>query len=129
MTQVGKSQSAGGPDVIWLRVQMSDGKLINVQVGPRDYVSKQDFVVVTGDRVHLTGWDAALRLRRRNSRVRRGQYLPGRPHPRAAQSQRRAALDLTVQHVRAAAQHDDDARGGQQAGDYHSVRPGAQRAE
>jgi sporulation protein YlmC with PRC-barrel domain len=58
VTQVGKSQSAGGPDVIWLRVQTSDGKLVNVQVGPRDYVSKQDFIVVTGDRVHLTGWDA-----------------------------------------------------------------------
>lgn len=58
VTQVGKSQSEGGPDVIWLRVQTSDGRLVNVQVGPRDYVSKQDFVVVTGDRVHLTGWDA-----------------------------------------------------------------------
>ena len=32
--------------------------MVNVQVGPRDYVSKQDFIVVTGDRVHLTGWDA-----------------------------------------------------------------------
>jgi sporulation protein YlmC with PRC-barrel domain len=58
VTEVGKSQSAGGPDVIWLRVRTSDGRLVNVQVGPRDYVSKQDFIVVTGDRVHLTGWDA-----------------------------------------------------------------------
>lgn len=58
VTQVGKSQSADGPDVVWLRVRTSDGPLVNVQVGPRDYVSKQDFIVVTGDRVHLTGWNA-----------------------------------------------------------------------
>lgn len=58
VTEVGKSQSAGGPEVIWMRVQTNEGRLVNVQVGPRDYVSKQDFMVVTGDRVRLTGWDA-----------------------------------------------------------------------
>ncbi len=58
VTQVGKSQSPGGPEVVWLRVRTTDGQIVNVQVGPRDYVSQQGFFVVNGDRIHLTGWDA-----------------------------------------------------------------------
>jgi sporulation protein YlmC with PRC-barrel domain len=58
VTEVGKSQAAGGMDVVWLRVKATDGQIVNVQVGPRDYVSKQGFFIVKGDRVHLTGWDA-----------------------------------------------------------------------
>jgi sporulation protein YlmC with PRC-barrel domain len=58
VTEVGKSRSAGGIDVVWLRVKTADGEIVNVQVGPRDYVSKQDFFIVKGDRIHLTGWEA-----------------------------------------------------------------------
>ncbi len=58
VTEVGKSQSSGGTEVVWLRVKTTDGQTVNVQVGPRDDISKQGFFVVNGDRVHLTGWDA-----------------------------------------------------------------------
>jgi hypothetical protein len=61
VTEVGKSRSAaGGPDILWLRVKTADGQLVNVQVGPRDYVSKQNIFVVSGDRVHLTGWNVQI---------------------------------------------------------------------
>jgi sporulation protein YlmC with PRC-barrel domain len=60
VTELGKSQAAGGPDAIWLRVRTLDGQFINVQVGPRDYVSRQNFFVVNGDRVRLTGWNARI---------------------------------------------------------------------
>lgn len=58
--EVGKSQVAGAQEVIWLRIKTSDAKWINVQVGPRDYVSRQNFFVVSGDQVRLTGWDAHI---------------------------------------------------------------------
>jgi sporulation protein YlmC with PRC-barrel domain len=59
VTEVGKSAVAG-TEVIWLRVKTNDGHLVNVQVGPRDYVSKQGFFIVNGDRIRLTGWDARV---------------------------------------------------------------------
>jgi len=58
VTEVGKSQAPGGEEVVWFRVKTTDGEIVNVQVGPRDYVSKQGFFIVKGDRIHLTGWDA-----------------------------------------------------------------------
>ncbi|MCL5279441.1 MAG: PRC-barrel domain-containing protein [Planctomycetes bacterium] len=58
VTEVGKSRSPGGMEVVWLRLKTADGQTVNVQVGPRDYISKQGFFVVNGDRVHLTGWEA-----------------------------------------------------------------------
>jgi hypothetical protein len=52
------SRSAGsGSEVIWLRVRTMDGQTINVQLGPRDYISRQNFFVVNGDRVRLNGWN------------------------------------------------------------------------
>jgi hypothetical protein len=52
------SPAAGsGSEVIWLRVRTMDGQTINVQLGPRDYISRQNFFVVNGDRVRLTGWN------------------------------------------------------------------------
>jgi sporulation protein YlmC with PRC-barrel domain len=60
VTEVSKSKSAGGMEVVWLRVKTTDGQLVNVQVGPRDYVSKQGFFIVNGDRIRLTGWDARV---------------------------------------------------------------------
>lgn len=58
VTEVGKSWVPEAKEVIWLRIKTVDGQLINVQVGPRDYISNQDFFVVTGDRVRMTGWNA-----------------------------------------------------------------------
>jgi hypothetical protein len=60
VTEIGKSSSAGAPDIIWMRVKTMDGQHINVQVGPRDYVAQKDFVAVVGDRVRLNGWDAHI---------------------------------------------------------------------
>jgi sporulation protein YlmC with PRC-barrel domain len=60
VTMVGKSSAAGGTDILWMRVMSTDGQVINVQLGPRDYVAKKDFVVVAGDRVHINGWDANI---------------------------------------------------------------------
>ncbi len=53
-SQAASSESA----VIWLRVRATDGQIFNVQLGPRDYLSRQNFFVVNGDRVRLTGWNA-----------------------------------------------------------------------
>lgn len=58
VTEVGKSKAADGTEVVWLRVKTTNGQIVNVQVGPRDYVSRQGFFIVNGDRIHLTGWDA-----------------------------------------------------------------------
>jgi hypothetical protein len=58
ITEIGKSQATEREDVIWLRVRTAEGQSINVQVGPRDYLSRQNFFVVNGDRVRLTGWNA-----------------------------------------------------------------------
>jgi hypothetical protein len=41
-----------------MRVRTTEGQWLNVQIGPRDYVAQKDFLVVAGDRVHLTGWEA-----------------------------------------------------------------------
>ena len=61
VTEVGKSQpTTGGPETIWLRVRTTNGRTMNVQVGPRNYVSRQDFFVVNGDRVRMTGWNARI---------------------------------------------------------------------
>jgi hypothetical protein len=59
VTEVGKSHAAGGPDILWMRVKTTDGQWINAQIGPRDYVAQKDFIIVAGDRVHLTGWNAS----------------------------------------------------------------------
>lgn len=61
VAEIGKSKvAAGTPDLVWLRVTTAEGRPVNVQVGPRDYISKQNFFIVDGDRVRLTGWDTRL---------------------------------------------------------------------
>jgi sporulation protein YlmC with PRC-barrel domain len=61
VTEIGRSEPARGEsDVIWLRIRTMEGQTVNVQVGPRDYVSRQNFFVVNGDRVRLTGWNARI---------------------------------------------------------------------
>jgi hypothetical protein len=54
----GKFKIAGaGPDMLWLRIRTGDGQIVTVNVGPRNYVATQDFYIVRGDRIHLTGSD------------------------------------------------------------------------
>jgi sporulation protein YlmC with PRC-barrel domain len=60
ITEVGKSEVPDAQEVIWLRIRTIDGQSINVQVGPRDYISRQNFFVVSGDRVRMTGWNAHI---------------------------------------------------------------------
>ena len=56
VTAVGKFARTGtGPDYLWLQVRADNGELYNVHAGPLDYVSKQDFYAVNGDRVNVTG--------------------------------------------------------------------------
>lgn len=53
---VGKSVRTGSePDILLLQVQTDTGDLVTVHAGPLNYVSKQDFYVVNGDRVSVTG--------------------------------------------------------------------------
>jgi transposase-like protein len=60
VTDVGKFRAtATGQDMLWLRVRTTDGRMVLVNLGPRNYVSGQDFYIVRGDRIHLTGSEAA----------------------------------------------------------------------
>ena len=89
VTEVSKSKSAGGMEVVWLHVKTTDGQLVHVQVGPRDYVSKQGFFIVNGDRIRLTGWDARVTgAPGAGARVYRGRHFPEWPDPPASRSQR-----------------------------------------
>jgi sporulation protein YlmC with PRC-barrel domain len=54
----------GGPETLRLRLKTNEGKLITVHLAPRDYISKQDFYVVSGDNVSVTG--AELRIGRQS---------------------------------------------------------------
>ncbi|MGE5297171.1 MAG: PRC-barrel domain-containing protein [Solirubrobacterales bacterium] len=55
VTTVGKFVSTGpNPDML-LQIRTDTGDLINVDAGPLNYVSKQDFYVVAGDHVSVTG--------------------------------------------------------------------------
>jgi sporulation protein YlmC with PRC-barrel domain len=51
--------TATGPDMIWLRIRTNDGRTVLANLGPRNYVSGQDFYIVRGDRIHLTGSEVA----------------------------------------------------------------------
>jgi sporulation protein YlmC with PRC-barrel domain len=51
--------TAAGPDVLWLRIRTEDGRTLLVNLGPRNYISSQDFYVVRGDRIHLSGSEVA----------------------------------------------------------------------
>ena len=58
VVDTGKFKVAGtGPDLLWLRVRTDDGQIVTVNLGPRGYVAAQDFYIVRGDRLHLTGSD------------------------------------------------------------------------
>lgn len=56
VTDLGKYKcSKTGMDVLWLRIRTDDGQIVAVNAGPRKYVAGQDFYVVKGDRIGLTG--------------------------------------------------------------------------
>jgi len=56
VTAVEKTARVGtGPEGLLLQVRSDAGDSYYVYAGPIDYVSKQDFFVVSGDRVHVTG--------------------------------------------------------------------------
>jgi sporulation protein YlmC with PRC-barrel domain len=45
----------GGPEMLWLLVRADDGRTILADLGPRSYISAQNFYVVRGDRIRMTG--------------------------------------------------------------------------
>lgn len=56
VTAVGKSMHAGAEaDILLLQIQTDAGDMVNVHAGPLNYVSRQDFYAVNGDRVSVTG--------------------------------------------------------------------------
>ena len=58
---VGKFLPAqAGLEGVQLRVKTDEGKTITVFLGPRDYISRQNFLVASGDRVTVTGADAKI---------------------------------------------------------------------
>ena len=48
-------RTGSDPDILLLQVRTDAGDLVNVHAGPLNYVSKQDFYAVSGDRVSVTG--------------------------------------------------------------------------
>jgi len=58
---VGKFLPAqAGLEGLQLRVKADDGKTYIVFLGPRDYITQQNFLVASGDRVTVTGADAKI---------------------------------------------------------------------
>lgn len=53
---IGKSATrVAGADMLALRLRTADDKIVLVNLGPRDYIGKQNFYVVNGDRITVTG--------------------------------------------------------------------------
>jgi sporulation protein YlmC with PRC-barrel domain len=48
-----------GPALLWLTIRTDNGRTVNANLGPRDYISSQDFYVVKGDQIRLKGSDVA----------------------------------------------------------------------
>ena len=60
VTEEGKFQpTASAPEMLWLRVRTSSGQTVLVNLGPRSYISSQDFYIVPGDQIHLSGSEVA----------------------------------------------------------------------
>ncbi len=56
VTGVSKSARTGSePDILLLQVRTDAGDTVHVHAGPLNYVSRQDFYAVSGDRVSVTG--------------------------------------------------------------------------
>ncbi|MGE5294920.1 MAG: hypothetical protein ACM3VT_08825, partial [Solirubrobacterales bacterium] len=59
VTNVSTFQLVGtNAEWVQLQVRTDDGELVTVQLGPRDYVSQQDFYVASNDRITLMGAQA-----------------------------------------------------------------------
>jgi hypothetical protein len=59
VTNVSSFQLVGtNAEWVQLQVHTNDGELVTVHLGPRDYVSQQDFYVATNDRIILMGAQA-----------------------------------------------------------------------
>lgn len=43
--------------MLWLLIRTDDGRTVLANLGPRSYISAQDFYIVRGDRIRLTGSD------------------------------------------------------------------------
>jgi sporulation protein YlmC with PRC-barrel domain len=56
----GRAASAG---MLALRLKTADDKIITVNLGPRDYVSRQNFYIVDGDHIAVTGADVTIQGR------------------------------------------------------------------
>lgn len=52
----------GAPDADMLSLQLrtTEGRVVTVNLGPRDYISKQNFYVVNGDRITVTGSEVTI---------------------------------------------------------------------
>ena len=60
VAEEGKFQpTASAPEMLWLRVRTSNGQTVLVNLGPRSHISSQDFYIVPGDRIHLSGSEVA----------------------------------------------------------------------
>lgn len=56
VTMVGKySHTEAAPDILMLQIREDNGNMHLVHAGPLNYVSKQDFYAVNGDRISVTG--------------------------------------------------------------------------
>jgi len=56
VTMVGKySHTESAPDILILQIREDNGDMHIIHAGPLNYVSKQDFYAVNGDRVSVTG--------------------------------------------------------------------------
>jgi sporulation protein YlmC with PRC-barrel domain len=59
VTGVSTFQQVGtNAEWVQLQVRSDDGGLVTVHLGPRDYISRQDFYVASNDRIELTGAQA-----------------------------------------------------------------------
>lgn len=49
-----------GAGMVGLRLKTGDGRTVLVNLGPRDYIGKQNFLVIDGDHVAITGADTSM---------------------------------------------------------------------
>ncbi len=55
VVDTGKLGGAASPGMLALRLKTADDRIVTVNLGPRDYISKQNFYIVDGDRIAVTG--------------------------------------------------------------------------
>jgi sporulation protein YlmC with PRC-barrel domain len=60
VVDTGKLGGAAAPGLLALRLKTADDKIVTVNLGPRDYISHQNFYIVDGDRIAVTGAQGTL---------------------------------------------------------------------